>query len=147
MERQPIQSQSPHPCQRNYVKSLIMARNTRRQLPCQGSISGLRRVITNNTVPDDEDAKVEDDSVVVAIGETNPFILTPSEPSPSNITVGMHVSIPSLPESSTPLISSAHSHYLSAEPIPILISSPLFPSYTIPFLFPPPPERPQIIPT
>jgi hypothetical protein len=88
----------------------------------------------------------DQEPVTVAIGKSDPFVLRPSESStPKNITLTASAHIPSLLHSSTPVLSHALSLYLSARPIPILITSPLLPSYRIPFLFPPPPERPQLL--
>lgn len=79
-------------------------------------------------------------------------ITHPFESTHPNVTLHLSGTVPALPKSSFPLLSTFLSRYLNAEPNRILISTPLFPldpsegpGIEIPAEFPAPSERPQLL--
>ncbi|KAH8112826.1 hypothetical protein DFH11DRAFT_1841923 [Phellopilus nigrolimitatus] len=79
-------------------------------------------------------------SVTVAIGHTHPFSLTHP-----NITISLNGTVPPIPRSASPLLSSFLSSYLSGVDAPITIGSPLLHTLQIPAVFPAPYPKPQIL--
>ncbi|KAF9457903.1 hypothetical protein BDZ94DRAFT_1227248 [Collybia nuda] len=76
----------------------------------------------------------------IASVTTAPFTLTHP-----NITLDIHGTVLPLLSDSPATLSSFLSRYLSGQPNPVLINSPLAPEFTIDTLFPAPNPRPQIL--
>ncbi|KAL0945857.1 hypothetical protein HGRIS_012142 [Hohenbuehelia grisea] len=79
-------------------------------------------------------------SIPIASVETAPFSLTHP-----NITLNISGTVLPLPSSRTPVLSTFLDHYLSSEPNPIIITSPIFPGISVDTLFPAPYPRPRVL--
>ncbi|KAG9313776.1 hypothetical protein JVU11DRAFT_6136 [Chiua virens] len=78
--------------------------------------------------------------ISIASAETQPFSLTHP-----NMTVHITGKVLALPSTAIDALSSFVSHYLSLQPNPITISSPLLPSLVFDTEFPSPPTKPQVL--
>ncbi|KAF8128752.1 hypothetical protein EV363DRAFT_1400524 [Boletus edulis] len=82
----------------------------------------------------------QDTYIPIAAAETEPFLLTHP-----NVTLFISGRALSLPSTAIEAVSSFASRYLSLQPNPISISSPLFPSLIINTEFPSPARKPKIL--
>ena len=79
-------------------------------------------------------------SVLVTTGHVAPFLTTHP-----NISLTILGTVPSLPRSSTPLLSAFLSDYLAGIDAPIRIGSPILPALELPAVFPAPHPKPKIL--
>ncbi|THH10493.1 hypothetical protein EW146_g8352 [Bondarzewia mesenterica] len=79
-------------------------------------------------------------AVPIASVTSLPFALTHP-----NITLNLQGNILPLSDTSSPALSNLLSHYLSAIPSPIIITTPLFPSLSVPMIFPAPHPKPNVL--
>lgn len=78
--------------------------------------------------------------IPLASVQAQPFSLTHP-----NITINIFGNVLPVPSSSTPILSSFLTSYLSGKAAPILISCPIFPSYVVETLFPAPNPKPKVL--